>query len=231
MSADRARKRRAIKMSLISGFILLAVLGIVTWLGGRVRGVEFAPTHFTQREFVFWEIPLVHLQVTPIRRKTVSTPTINLLRSKGYLQIPSGTPENYHLVEIQHGYFSQTQVADAEILVKYLQLANSGSPIWETWSRDNPAAAAVFWPVIQRLAERDLYLLIPDLFAIAAQETSGPVLSAAIDTHLQAAYQSLAEDLLAAGHPPMAAAVLRDAQTDFPRNPLFPEMLESLPEL
>ena len=43
-------------------------------LQGNISGTEFSPTHFQQRDFGFYEIPLIHLQISPIKR-SASTPS------------------------------------------------------------------------------------------------------------------------------------------------------------
>jgi len=49
------------------------------------------------------------------------------------------------------------------------------------WSEDNPKLAKVFWPAVQRLAENDLYIFIPDLFLLAKQQSDTVKLQAALD--------------------------------------------------
>ena len=230
----RSKRRRAILVGIISTIVLLAVTGLVTLMLGKVRGTEFAPSHFTTRSFTFWELPLLKLQVSPIQRDPVVTPVTNHLRSQGLIDVPSDPPSTWHLVEIQRGVGSPTP-ADAEILTSYLALSrSSGSTsgssdlVWEEWTRSHAAAAKVFWPVIQRLARRELYILMPEIFEIASEETRPQPLATAIDNHLRQAYVSLATDLRDAGRPDLADSLLRDAAADFPDDRQIDRLRNSL---
>lgn len=228
MPAKRSKKRRTTILAILSTIAMIAALALITLLFGRVRGVEFSPTHFTSRSFVFYEIPIVHLQVWPIKRTPEPMPSLNLLRSKNYIKVPSGDSEIWHLVEIKRGPTSPTP-GDAEILVGHMRLGEgtTGS-VWENWSRDNPAAAAVLWPAVKRLAERELYLLIPDLFSLAEKHNDANKLAAAIDGNLRQEYLRLAEDLVAAKQPLLAENLLDDALIDFPDDPALRELAGQL---
>jgi hypothetical protein len=218
MPATPSRKRRSIVLGVILTIGIVGVIGLVTLIGGRVTGIEFSPTHFTSRTFNFYEIPLVQLQVSPIERTDLPIPVTNLLRSQNHITFPSGDVEQWQLVEIRRGGGSKT-LGDAEILTSHMRLGEGGATagsIWEQWSRDNPPAAAVFWPIIKRLAERDLFLLMPELFSIAQRETDAEKLQMAIDQHLRQSYLQLALDLFEAEKLTHAANVLDDALTDYP---------------
>lgn len=206
-------------------------MALVTLLVGKVEGTEFAPTHFTSRTFSFWELPLVHLQISPIRREPEMTPVTNYLRSQNLVSVPKQPPGQgeWHLVEIRRG-IGLSSPADAEILTSYLKLEDAKGPIWEQWSTQHPSAARVFWPVVQRLAERELYILLPELFEIASRQSNPGQLSAEIDRYLRDAYVELAIDLRAADHRALAAAVLADAAKDFPDDPQIDELRQSLAE-
>ena len=70
----QGRRDRTLKrwVTVVASLIMVAVLFLLIRLQGHVRGVEFAPTHFQQREFSFFEIPLIHVQITPIRRSATT---------------------------------------------------------------------------------------------------------------------------------------------------------------
>lgn len=216
MPANPSKKRRKFWLSFFTMTVLSIIVALVIWVGGRVEGREFTPTHFTQRSFSFWEVPLLGLQVTPIKRSPVPMRTINLLRSKPYFPTPKSAPTVFHPVEISRGLSGQPQPGDAKILVDYLTLDDDGTSVWEQWTRDHPQAAAVFWPVIHKLAQRELYLLMPDLFAIAERTTDANALSSQIDTQLRSEYLALAQDLAAAEQNAMAVEVLEEAVADYP---------------
>ena len=220
MPANRPKKRRNAIVALLSALVLTTVVTIITLVAGRVAGVEFSPTHFTSRSFVFYEIPVVHLQVWPIKRTSQSLPVTNLLRSQNHIQVPKGESDTWHLIEISRGPAEPT-LGDAELLVSHMELGSSkgtGGAVWETWTRDNPKAAAVFWSVVKRLAERELYLLIPDLFSIAERETDPVKLAQQLDENLRTEYLRMAEDLFEAGQVTFAEDLLEDAASDFPKD-------------
>jgi hypothetical protein len=228
MPANPASKRRRFWLTTLTALLLTFVVGLVVWIGGRVTGEEFTPTHFTRREFRFWELPLLGWQVTPIHRKSLATPTINLLRGKGYINVPTQPPRLYHPVQIAHGMLGEPQPGDAHILVDYLMLEDDGTYIWQQWTRDHPRAAAVLWPEVQKLAFRELYVLIPELFSIAERTTAPQDLAAAIQSYLRTAYFELAEDLAAAGQPQMASELLEEASDDFPDDPRIEQLRRRL---
>lgn len=218
MPAKQTKKRRITVLAIVSTLILATLISLLTLIFGRVAGVEFSPTHFTSRNFNFYEIPLIQLQVWPISRSSEPVSITNLLRSQNYIEVPKGESQTWHLVEIRRGPNAPTP-ADAEILISHLKLGeNTSSSVWEQWSRSHPAAAAVLWPEVKKLAERELYLLIPELFSIAEQETDPQQLESKINQNLRDQYRQLAKDLIAAKQPQMAASVLDEALQDFPED-------------
>lgn len=229
MARIRSRRRRAILVGLLSTLLLGGSMALVTLLVGKVQGTEFAPSHFSSRTFSFWELPLVHLQVSPIRRAPETLAVTNYLRSQNLVTVPKQAPLHWHLVEIRRGV-GLPSPADAEILTSYLELEDSQGPIWKQWSVDHPSAAKVFWPVVQRLAQRELYILLPELFELASRQSNPARLAAEIDRYLRDAYLDLAVDLRAAAHRELAAAVLADAAKDFPDDPQIDELRHSLAE-
>ncbi|WP_164102138.1 hypothetical protein [Candidatus Laterigemmans baculatus] len=231
MARIRSRRRRAILVGLLSALLLGGLVSLVTLLVGKVQGTEFAPTHFTARTFSFWELPILHLQVSPIRRNAETISVTNYLRSQNLVSVPKQAPGagQWHLVELRRGINSPAP-ADAEILISYLKLEDPDGPIWEQWSSDNPAAARVLWPVVQRLSERELYILLPELFELASHHTNPTQLASEIDRYLRDAYAELAIDLRAADHRELAAAVLADAAQDFPDDPRIDELRKSVAE-
>ncbi len=216
--------------------IMLVIVGfLVIRTQGFVSGSEFSPTHFQKRDFQFYEIPLLRLQITPIVRSSSTTPTATYLRQKNLIPIVTGAPEVWHLVWISRG-FTGAKPADAQMLTDQLELAGSGDPYWKKWSVDHPSKAQTLWPVVQRLAERELYVLIPRLLEIAQIETAAATadtgkssakrtrpddasaadLKAAIDAYLPTQYSTLVEDLRQAGRQALADEVQEDAIEDYP---------------
>ena len=198
--------------------LLIGVLFLVIRLQGYVRGQEFAPSHFQQRDFTFFEIPLVHIQITPIRRKASTPNTANYLRLNSLVTTAPGAPTTWHLVTLRRGITSPTP-ADAELLLSQLSLENGGTEYWRQWSIDHPKQAKVFWPVIQRLADRELYVLMPPLFEMA-QATEDPTeLQTRIDQRLKVDLADLIGDLRGSDRDDLADAILAEALNDYPDDP------------
>jgi hypothetical protein len=195
---------------------------------GYVSGVEFAPSHFQTRDFNFYEIPLLHLQITPIHRKVRTGKTANYLRQKSLIPATAGPAETWHLVSLSRGLTGKT-AADASYLVDQLQLGGAGNEFWRQWSIDHPSKAALVWPTIQKLADRELYVLIPALMELISSDgkstqQSGEALQTDIDQYLQEQYISLIRDMTAANRGPLAAALLAEARSDYPDNQDFKTM-------
>ncbi len=223
------RGRRRIIVGVVGTIILVACVGLATLAQGKVRGTEFSPQDFREREFQFWEIPLVHLQITPIHRSGTSNSLTSYLKAQQLIQVPpaSAKPDAqvWHLVNLSRGSLPRPP-ADAEILVNYLQ-GEVGSR-WRQWTVDHPGIAKQFWPLTQKLAERELYVLMPDLFAIAAEAENPGQWSERTDRYLQDTYLQIATDLRDADKPGIAAELLDEAIADYPANQSLQALRASL---
>ena len=84
---------------------------------------------------------------------------------------------------------------DAAVLCQYLDLSNSaGENVWLAWNSNHPKLAKTFWPVIQKLAQNDVYWSIPPLMrqALAVEKEGSEVFSnnlsrLAADSYIEAA--------------------------------------------
>ncbi len=218
------RNRKSIRnWGTAAGMILVLLVGIfVIRTQGHVSGVEFAPSHFQTRQFSFYEIPLLQLQITPIYRKTTTNKTATYLRQKSLIQSTRGPAQTWHLVSLSRGLTGST-AADASFLIDQLELSSAGKDYWRQWSIDHPAKATLVWPIIQKLADRELYVLIPGLLELVSADSSKPatgieMLKRDIDTYLQDEYLSLIGDMAAADRQRLAAALLSEARSDYPKN-------------
>lgn len=173
----RAGSGRFWVVTITGSLIVLFLAGIVLFFG-RVQGREFAPSHFEIRRFSFTEIPLLRLQITPIRRVSESSVLQSYLKTSSLITRPVGQPSDWHIIELSR-FGVSTEPADAKLLTDFLSIPDNGYRMrrgiaaqsdlyWHQWSIRHPKHAAVLWPQIQKLAERELYLLIPDVFQIAA---------------------------------------------------------------
>jgi len=216
-------------VSVSAAIIICVVLGLVIRTQGFVRGSEFAPSHFVRRSFSFYEIPLVHWQITPIRRSDDTPPTATYVKTTHLRKLPKGPASNWHLISLTRG-LSGTTNADANFLLAELEFGNGGknSPYWIDWSKQNPKHAGILWPTIQRLAERELYVFIPLVFATADSGGKSPKeLQRAIDEQLAEEYVSLIKDMREAGKLTIAATLLSEALADYPNHPNLKHLAEN----
>ncbi|TWU40805.1 hypothetical protein [Novipirellula artificiosorum] len=201
----------------LSAIFVSIVLFLLIRVQGAVAGREFSPVTFAMREFRFYEIPLIHLQITPIRRTRVTTKTATYLRQNSLINAPTQHAEIWHLVDLSRGFTGQTP-ADAKILVDQLTLKHEGGEYWRQWCIDHPKHAKLFWPRIQRLAGREMYLLMPPLFELAQTDQSAEAMSQKVDDSLRLQYRDLILDLRAADRDELANGILLEARQDFPND-------------
>ncbi|TWT82403.1 hypothetical protein CA13_38660 [Planctomycetes bacterium CA13] len=184
---------------------------------GSVTGREFSPDTFSVREFHFYEIPLLNLQITPIKRTSVTPNTATYLRQKSLIQAPKKPTDTWHLVYLSRGFTGRTP-ADSELLLLQLNLDHNGNAYWRQWSIDHPQHAPFFWSVIQRLAKREMYLLMPPLFELAQLEQSTEAMTEKINQSLSSQYVDLIKDMRAADRTVLADGLLKEALKDFPND-------------
>lgn len=211
-------------MVLISSIGVGLILYLVVRVQGRVSGVEFSPSHFQQREFEFWEIPWIHLQVSPIKRTSSTPVAARYIRQKSLITVPSGPPTQWHLVSIARG-LSFPRPADGQLLTQHLSLG-SAPGFWGQWSQDHPQAAATLWPKVQQIALRELYVMLPQTLELAQQLGDSPDFAQRMDEHIRNEYATMIEQARAAGQTDLAAELLAEARSDYPNDPTF-QSLES----
>lgn len=209
------RRRVRVAIALIATVVIGLVMFLVIRIQGHVSGEEFSPIDFQQRRFSFYEIPLIHVQITPIRRVGTTTDTARYLRRHSLLATPPRTAATWHLVRIGRRVVRST-AGDAELLTEQLSFRRDGEPHWKRWSEEHPDRAQVFWPVIQKLAVRELYILMPELFERAQRSTSAGGLRASIVRYLGHEYRRLVEEMRAAGREGLAEQLSREAAEDYP---------------
>lgn len=223
------RSRRILLVGVIASTILILFIGGVILMQGRVRGTEFSPTHFQTRSFSFHEIPLLHLQLTPIRRSAATATASSYLRANNLIRVPPGTATEWHLVQISRGIGPATP-ADSNILVKYLNLDHSQSAYWKQWSVDHPELAGVLWPRVQRLAQRELYVLMPDLFELGIRAPSSTeIFAEQLDRLIRESTLRLAADMHEADRVELARSLLAEALADFPEDSDLQAAFDALP--
>jgi hypothetical protein len=104
------------------------------------------------------------------------------------------------------------------LLVDQLNLESGPNEYWRQRSIDHPKRAKVLWPVIQKLADRELYILMPALFEIAQIEQTPEQLAENIDNQLRSQYHGLVQDMQAADRGELAQQLLTEASKDYPED-------------
>jgi hypothetical protein len=165
-----SRHGRTWLIAISCSLIVLFLAGIVYFLG-QVQGREFAASHFEIRRFSFTEIPLLRMQITPIQRVSETSGLQSYLVTSSLISRPAGQPADWDIVELTR-FGASTSPADAKLLTDFLDTDATHYSVqsqryWHQWSIQNPKHAAILWPLVQKLAQRELYVLVPSVFQIA----------------------------------------------------------------
>lgn len=176
MSGTTKTIRLVITLGILFG--LTIAFGLATVIAGGVNGMEITPTTLTARSFHYYQIPLIGLQITPLRKSNpaqlsaTSAAISTSLSGSSPVNIPSA--DRWDLVWYRRGASGQQIFGDANILTTYLQAYDASyNRYWEKWTTDNPKLATILWPKIRDLAILNLYWGMPDLFS-AAQTFDNP---------------------------------------------------------
>lgn len=227
--SSRARRGSRRSLIIVCTILSLFLVGAVVAIKGNVSGTEFAPSHFQTRDFAFYEIPFFHIQITPITRKNTTGAVQRQLRAKGWITVPRGKkPTQWHLVSLSRGPTATPAVAG--LLSDQMQIQDSTNPFWVGWNSDHPNRASVLWPTVQQLAERELYVLIPELFQMARTlpgKDNAAEMTAAIDRWLIGQYVGLVKDLRDADRGVLADELLAEAIRDYPSSPELADLRSS----
>ncbi len=183
-------------------FLAAGLLAVLTF--GRCSGDEFSAADFSRRAFHYFRLPIIKVQVSTVFRQNTPNDLVRHLQRKKYF--PAAKPR-WQVMRHSTG-FGPPYEADELILCDYLDQRDSSYRLrWLRWSRDNPKLARVFWPVVWRVANENLYLLVPDLFQRARFATNPTDLGAELRRLIIRDGSSLAADEQALGHHQRAAQV------------------------
>lgn len=223
--ANPSKPKRNRILVYVSVFLGVAtVIGLIVLVFGRVTGVEFSPDRFETRRFSVHEIPILKIQISPIRRTTSQSATARYLLAKSLIQPPKANASQpaantWHLVELSRGGMSQFS-ADAKLLTDqleaYVRHQNKPGEFWHNWSTSEPKKAQVLWPAIQKLAQRELYILVPRIFSMAINAKDETTLKLQIDEYLRENYAGLVVEMRDAQRPELADDLLAEALGDYP---------------
>jgi hypothetical protein len=201
----------------IAGWSILGVLGaillvlVATFMFGAVHGTEFCPQTFERRSYSYYELPIVRIQVTGEKHEDLTGETEKCVTTNNWISTSNTAKKDWHVLVGSRG--SQVRrPGDAGILMKYLDAIQSGKDYrWVRWSNDHQELAKVLWPTVQRLAIREMYLFVPDLFDLAKRIDNPAQLQQTLDQLLAQKLRFLANRLQAAGKTTDADQALQEA--------------------
>ena len=148
--------------------VLLAPIGLALFFySGNVAGEEFSPDDFTRRRFSYNVVPWFNYTVRGIEYSDTTTVLEKTLVSDGLIspfKKTGNSKRRWDLIYDTKTPVTMSNDFDAVVLCQYLDLCNSdGENVWLAWNSNHPKLAKKFWPVIQKLAQNDIYWSIPPL--------------------------------------------------------------------
>lgn len=213
-------------MLLIPGSLILVLLSAM--LFGQVEGMEFCPQDFAYRSFRFNQIPLIHIQVTPVYRNDKTTDVANYLVTHKLLP-PTSEKNRWDLTEGRRGSFAMS-TSGAEILQRYLSAFDGQSNYaWKQWSMRHPEEAKVLWPVVAKLARTKQYPLVPEAFEAAKVATNEKDLTAELAKRIAPELHERAIDASENKRPDEARALWDLALELDPSQDKWRELRDALP--
>ena len=164
-------RRRSQVGTFVVGFALIGAVFLYSIAQfGWVEGEEFSAQSFQRRLFSYYEIPVVGLQLTAVERVGNNGDFENFLIAQRHVSVPKNPQDRWDLCWATRAG-SEAVYGDSQILCRYLDAADdTDAEIWMEWSTEYPAAAKELWSVVTRLAEQELYILVPEMFSIAQAE-------------------------------------------------------------
>jgi hypothetical protein len=192
-AATRPRRPRdTVVLCLFGTLAGAAVAAFATLMFGHVTGEECCPSTFARRSFHYLEIPLLHVQVSPITRSDATQSLERTLQAQGYIPATPAAECRWDLVHSSRAGSGSVR-GDAAILCAYLDAVDDdGDRYWESWTKDHPESAKVLWPAVARVAGQQLYIFIPELMSLARSASNAERLGREIGHTLTRQYARLA---------------------------------------
>ena len=149
-----------IVLSVVLGGGLLILIAGATF--GLFGGEEFSPDKFSRRRFYYYEIPLLHIQVTPVVRISQQSELETYLTRHNYVPKATRVPPRWDPIFFHRGGASYWR-GDAAIVCAYLDARRDDELSWLAWSKTNPELAQVLWPLVAKVVRQEVYSFVPDL--------------------------------------------------------------------
>ena len=159
---------------------------------GVASGREFSPDQFDRRRFTFLQLPLVRAQITPVRRKPVANDLDRHLKSSG-LVVVKQKAARWDVAQLDGPL--GPRYGDANILWSYLEMSDvERNLVWLTWTKKHPTQAKLLWPAVQEMAQANAYVVVPQLFELAAEAGSDDAFGRRLQCLLAQQYASLGDN-------------------------------------
>lgn len=150
-------------------FVIVVILLVIVVIGGTIllgtsshSGEQFSPDGFQRRRFSYYEAMGVRLTATDYFDNTGNL-ELNLVKNK-WITSTGKKPKDKDWVTVSMLTQGAFYESDAAILIDYLEMSNATGAIdLDRWSQANPGYAAIMWPEIQKAAQGNMYILIPDI--------------------------------------------------------------------
>jgi tetratricopeptide (TPR) repeat protein len=179
-------------IGLLIALAVLLIFALIVRVFGIVVGEEFSPDTFMQRRFVYWEIPLLGQQVSPVYRTNDESAVVAHIRINKLLPASTRKEPRWHFVGAIRGYRLLT--GDARVLCTYFSIEQDGQELWLKWTQDNPKLAAILWPAIAEVARGQHYDFVPDIFQLAADAGDPDRFGQDLDRLLAHKYRDVADN-------------------------------------
>ena len=218
------RSTRMLGFAALAALVTAAATLLVVLVFGSVTGEEFSPGSFDRRQFSYLEIPLLRLQVSPVRRELRTGPLESYLAANNLIPpADAASRSRWDLVAVLRGLASDdpggTGWGDAQILCQYLDSVDSqGTNVWLDWTQRNPSLASVLWPMVAKIARHGLYMMVPDMLAAAQRCRTGTELQQSLDRLVSKRCLELANWMQALGQHDRAVELFTSALDHAPRS-------------
>jgi len=158
--------RKTLWAVLLGVFLALITLILLVLSMGLVSGAEFAPHACQYRSFRYWEIPFVHLPLTPVIRSKPTHPLDGHLRQNRYWKDRGAS--RWDLAFVSRA--GENKESDPQVLLGYFNSSDeANSKIWLDWTIKHPKSARVLWAYVDLLSRLKLYAYVGVLFEQAQQ--------------------------------------------------------------
>lgn len=209
----KTKRGRVWPWVLMGMLLALPLIAGATMRFGLVHGQEFSPGAFQRRSFLWYELPLIGIQLTPIVRNNSTNDLEQYVTQQKWVLEQQTGPTSWDLVRGSRGGGPREVEGEAAILCAYLDSQNADKElVWLKWSKEHPELAAVLWPHVAQLAREELYIHVPRLFRLALAGQDATQLSHELTAAMVDAYTRQALLMEQVGAPDLARGLREKAQ-------------------